>query len=166
MFEEVQARTRELTESLEYQTATSEVLSVISRAGFDLQPVLDSIARVASNLCAADDATILTRETSELQIAAHQGSVPVELGLRRPIDRDWVSGRAVFDQQPVHVSDLAAAADEYPLGREIARRLGHRTTLAVPLIRQDEAIGCLLLRRLHVQDFEEKQIELLKTFAD
>ena len=56
--------------------------------------------------------------------------------------------------------------DEYPLGREIARRLGHRTTLAVPLIRQDEAIGCLLLRRLHVQDFEEKQIELLKTFAD
>ena len=166
LFEEVQARTRELTELLEYQTATSEVLSVISRSKFDLQPVLDSIARVASTLCSADDATILTRENNELRMAAHQGSVPIELGLRRPINRDWVSGRAVFDQQPIHVSDLAAAADEYPLGREIAKRFGHRTTLAVPLIRQEEAIGCLLLRRLHVQDFEEKQIELLKTFAD
>ena len=72
LFEAEQARTRELTESLEYQTATSEVLSVISRSKFDLQPVLDSIARVASNLCAADDATILTRDNDELQNAAHQ----------------------------------------------------------------------------------------------
>ena len=166
LFEAEQASKRDLQKSLEYQTATSEVLSVISSSKFDLQPVLDSIARVANNLCAADDATILTRENNELQMAAHQGSVPIELGLRRPINRDWVSGRAVFDQQPIHVSDLAAAGDEYPLGREIAKRFGHRTTLAVPLIRQDEAIGCLLLRRLHVQDFEEKQIELLKTFAD
>jgi hypothetical protein len=67
------------------------VLSTISRSKFNLQPVLNSIARVASNLCAADDVTILTRDNDELQMAAHQGSVPIELGLRRPINRHWVS---------------------------------------------------------------------------
>ncbi len=159
-------RTHELTESLQYQMATSEVLAVISRSKFDLQPVLETIARITSDLCAADDVTVLLRDGDELLIKAHYGSIPIELNIRRPIERGWVSGRAVVDREPVHVRDLAAAGDEFPAGREIARQFGHRTTLAIPLMRESEAVGCFLLRRPLVQDFTEKQIALLQTFAD
>jgi signal transduction histidine kinase len=163
---ELTERTRELAESLHYQTATSEVLAVISRSKFDLQPVLEAIARVASNLCAADDVVIYLRDGDELLITTHHGSIPVPLGVRRPIGRDWVSGRAVIDRCPIHVRDLAAAGDEFPLGLELAKQHGHRTTLAIPLLREDMAIGSILVRRLLVQDFADRQITLLRTFAD
>ena len=166
LFEEVQARTAELTESLEYQTATSDVLAVISRSKFDLQPVLDAIARVASELCMAEDVVIHLTEEADLRIAAHHGSIPVELNLRRPIGRGWVAGRTVVDRTPIHVPDLASVADEFPLGHQLAQRRGYGTTLGIPLLREDQAIGCLLLRRNVVQPFAEKQIVLLQTFAD
>ena len=89
----------------------------------------------------------------------------MKLGTIRPINRDWVSGRAVVDRRPIHVRDLATA-DDFPLGRQIAEQLGHRTTLAIPLLRDDETAGCILLRRLIVDDFTDKQIALLQTFAD
>jgi two-component system, NtrC family, sensor kinase len=163
---EVAERTHELAESLQYQTAISEVLAVISRSKFDLQPVLETIARIASGLCVADDVTILLRDGGDLLVEAHHGVIPIELGVRRPIERGWVSGRAVVDRIPIHVRDLIAAGDEFPRGREIAQQFGHRTTLAIPLLREDEAVGCFLLRRLVVQDFSDKQIVLLRTFAD
>jgi signal transduction histidine kinase len=173
LFEAEQARTREVTErthelaeSLQYQTAISEVLAVISRSKFDLQPVLETIARIASSLCAAEDVIILLREGDDLRTTAHCGSVPVELNIRRPIGRGWVSGRAVVDRMSIHVRDLAAAGDEFPLGREIAQLRGHRTALAIPLLREGEAVGCFLLRRPRVEDFADKQIALLRTFAD
>jgi GAF domain-containing protein len=173
LFEAEQARTREVTErthelaeSLQYQTAISEVLAVISRSKFDLQPVLETIARIASGLCVADDVTILLRDGDNLLVKAHHGVIPIELGVRRLIERGWVSGRAVADRIPIHVRDLIAAGDEFPRGREIAQQFGHRTTLAIPLLREDEAVGCFLLRRLVVQDFSDKQIVLLRTFAD
>jgi two-component system, NtrC family, sensor kinase len=165
-FEEVQARTHELQESLEYQTATSDVLSVISRSKFDLQPVLDTIARVASQLCVAEDVVIQLREQFDLRIAAHHGSIPVELDLKRPIGRGWVAGRTVVDREPIHVPDMASVADEFPLGHQLAQRRGYGATLGVPLLRENEAIGCLLLRRLAAKPFTEKQIALLQTFAD
>jgi signal transduction histidine kinase len=165
LLEEVEARTRELTESLEYQTATSDVLGVINRSKFDLKPVLDTIARVASSLC-ANDVTIQLRDGEELRAAAHHGPLLMYLDSRRPIGRDWVSGRAVVDMKPIHVKDLASAGDEFTFGRDLARQFGHRTTLAIPLMREDEAVGCLLLRRLVVEPFSEKQISLLQTFAD
>ncbi len=173
LFEAEQARTREVTErtheiaeSLQYQTAISEVLAVISRSNFDLQPVLETIARIASGLCVADDVTVLLRDGDDLLLRAHHGIIPIELGVRRPIERGWVSGRAVVDRIPIHVRDLIAAGDEFPRGREIAQQFGHRTTLAIPLLREDEAVGCFLLRRLVVQDFSDRQIVLLRTFAD
>jgi GAF domain-containing protein len=165
LFNEVQAKTADLSESLQQQTATADVLKMISRSVFDLQPVLDGIARVASDLCAANDVTILIRDGDNLRITAHHGSIPMELGTVRPINRDWVSGRAVADRRPVHVRDLAAA-DDYPLGRQVAAKYGHRTTLAIPLLRNDETAGCILLRRLIVDDFTDEQIALLQTFAD
>jgi GAF domain-containing protein len=166
LFEEVQARTKELQEALEYQTATSDVLAVISRSKFDLQPVLDTIARVASELCMAEDVAIHLREEVDLRVAAHHGSIPVELNLRRPIGRGSVSGRTVVDRKPIHVPDLAGVADEFPVAHQLAQRRGYGTTLGIPLLREDEAIGCLLLRRNEVQPFAEKQIVLLQTFAD
>jgi signal transduction histidine kinase len=162
---ELQSRSVELAQSLEYQTAISDVLGIINRSKFDLKPVLDAIARVASNLC-ANDVMIQLRDGEELRAAAHHGSLLVHLDSRRPIGRDWVSGRAVVDRKPIHVSDLASAGDEFPLGRDLARQFGHRTTLAIPLLREEEAVGCLLLRRLVVEPFSEKQILLLQTFAD
>src|SRR5258708_804001 len=82
-----------------------------------------------------------------------------------PIDRGWVTGRAFVDREPVHVHDLRAAADEFPDGSERALRFGHRTTLGIPLLREDEAIGTLLIRRAEVRPFTDKQIVLLTTFA-
>jgi GAF domain-containing protein len=84
----------------------------------------------------------------------------------QPIGRGWVTGRAVVDRTPVHVHDLSAAVKEFPAGSEMANRLGHRTTLAIPLMREDEAIGAILIRRTEVMPFTDKQVELVATFAD
>jgi len=156
LFEEVQARTRELTESLTYQTATSEVLNVISRSKFDLQPVLDTIARTACTLCEEADSTIQLREGDGLRTVAHYGPLPV--GAFRPLDRSWVPGRAVMDRLPIHVHDLLTAQQEFPLGYEIAKQFGHRTSLAIPLLRDGFAIGSFLLRRTVVRAFTDKEI--------
>jgi signal transduction histidine kinase/putative methionine-R-sulfoxide reductase with GAF domain len=167
LFEAEQASKRELQESLEYQISTSDVLSVISHSKFELQPVLDAIAKIANRLCAAD-ATIGLEENGELRIAAHFGPIVSRQRIPhlRAINRDWVSGRTIVDREPIHVHDLAAAGVEFPLGHELANRLGFRTTLGIPLLRENEAIGCLLLRRQVVEPFTEKQIALLKTFAN
>jgi two-component system, NtrC family, sensor kinase len=167
LLNELRQRTDDLTESLQQQTATADVLKVISRSPSEVQPVLDTIARTASALCAADDTSILLREGDALRLAAlhaHHPSSPV--GTRRPLGREWVAGRTVLDGQVIHVHDLLASGDEFPRGREIAQKFGHRTIVGIPLISEGSAIGCLLLRRSVVQPFAEKQIALLRTFAD
>src|SRR5262249_25714488 len=100
-----------------------------------------------------------------LFVRAHYGPIPLDF-TDLPIGRSWVTGRVVIDRAPIHVHDLQASAPEFPVGSELALRMGHRTILVVPLLRQDEAIGALAIRRTEVKPFTEKQIELVTTFAD
>jgi two-component system NtrC family sensor kinase len=165
LFEAEQRRTVELAEALEQQTATSEILRVISSSPTDVQPVLDTIVRTAVTFCASHDAVILLRDGEDLRIAAHHGPMTIDFE-RAPIGRGWVSGRAVTDRVSVHVHDLTAEGGEFPLGRDIALRLNQRTVLGLPLLREGKAIGCLFLRRTEVLPFSDKQIALLQTFAD
>ncbi|HSA90486.1 MAG TPA: GAF domain-containing protein, partial [Burkholderiales bacterium] len=158
----------ETKEALEQQTAISEVLRVISGSPADVQPVLEAVAERAARICQATDARIFLVEGDRLRYAAGVGDVPYpETGELRNLDRGLVMGRAVIDRQPVHIEDLAAVSEqEWPQAAAAQRRFGHRTTLAVPLLREKQALGAILLRRMEVRPFTEKQIALLKTFAD
>ncbi|MBI4735103.1 MAG: HAMP domain-containing protein, partial [candidate division NC10 bacterium] len=133
--QKVEERTRELTEALEQQTATAEILRAISGSPTDIQPVLDAVAERAARLCNAWDGTILLSEENALRVVAHHGPIDVPIGLRVPINRETVGGRAFIDRQTVHIEDLMEAAD-FPEGRELARQFSNRTTLSTPLLRE------------------------------
>src|SRR5499433_2866509 len=162
--QKLEARTRELADALEQQTATNEILGLIAASPTNIQPVLQAVAESACRICEAYDSVIRLCEGELLRVRAHHGPIPVDFG-GSPIGRGWVTGRAFVDREPVHVHDLQAAADEFPDGSAYARRFGHRTILAVPLVRENEAIGALVIRRAEVRPFTDKQIALLTTFA-
>jgi len=154
----------ELKESLEQQTATSEILGVIASSPTDVQPVLDVVAENASRLCDATN-TLIYRVTDEgLLIVARCGSMPEPAPLQ-PISRGLPVGRAVVDRQTIHVRDMAEEIEtEFPDAP--SRITGTRTVLATPLLREGVPIGAILVRRPEVRPFTDKQIALLKTFAD
>jgi signal transduction histidine kinase len=167
LFQELQVRNRDLTETLEQQTATAEILGVISSSPTDLKPVMDAVAENAARLCAAADAQIFRIEGDEIPRVATYGSMPSDgRNLRPRISRGLVTGRAVIERRTVHVHDLAAQLDEYPAARPLQESTGTRTILATPLLREGVPIGVILIRRLEVRPFSEKQIKLLETFAD
>jgi GAF domain-containing protein len=155
---------RALSESLDQQTATSEVLRIISQSPTDVQPVFDAVAESAARLCASLDAHIFRRHGDRLHLVAHHGSIPIQFIL--PLVRGTANGRAVLDGRAVHVVDMQTEVDEFPEGSENARRMGHRTTLNVPLLREGVAIGAIGVRRTEALLFTERQVALLQTFAD
>ncbi len=155
----------ELRQSLEQQTATADVLRVISTSQNSVQPVLDAVVANASRLCEAFNATIYLREGDSLTTCAHSGPLAgTPVGRPRPLNRDWVTGRAVLDRRTIQVPDIISS-DEYPEAKEMARRFGHRAALAVPLFRKGVAIGALLVRDEEVRPFTDKQIALVENFA-
>ena len=165
---ELRERTRDLQESLEYQTASGDVLKVISQSGGELEPVLDTLVETAARICRADSGFIFRLHDGLCRMVAAFG-IPREykdFQLRNPIapGRGTLAGRTVLERRAVHIFD-AATDPEYT--RVQAVQLGHqRTMLGVPLAREDALIGVITLARSYVEPFSEKQIGLVTTFAD
>ena len=159
---------QELKESLEQQTATSEILGVIASSPTDIQPVLDTVAENAARVCGATDAVIFRIDGNSLNRAAHYGPIVwAGGGESTPISRGSVAGRAVVDRRTIHIHDMATESEtEFPEGLSFQKRAGHRTILATPLLREGMPIGTIMIRRTEVRPFSEKQIKLLETFAD
>ena len=168
LFDEVQARTRDLTELLQQQTATADVLKVISRSTFDLQVVLQTLVESAAHLCDADKATITRQKDGVFFRAEAYGFSREFIDYVRDVpvkpERGTVTGRALLEGKIIHIADVLADPD-YSWS-EAQRLGGFRTILGVPMLREGIPIGVLALTRDDVRPFTQKQIELVSTFAD
>ncbi|AHY51971.1 GAF domain-containing protein [Bradyrhizobium japonicum] len=166
LFNEVQTKARDLSEALTYQTGSANILKVIASTPTDVEPALKAIVECACELCDSYDATVVLKDGDDLRFSAHHGPIPIDLE-KWPINRRWTAGRAFIDQAPIHVEDLHDETNaDFSDGRELALRMGHRSILSVPLVREGESIGAIILRRKEVHPFTDKQIALLQTFAD
>jgi two-component system, NtrC family, sensor kinase len=167
LFEAEQQRTRELTESLQQQTATAGVLEVISRSAFDLQAVFDTVAASSVRLCAADRAFIFRFDGELLQVAAtcNVASEWREWVKQNPIrpGRHAASARAALERKTIHIPDVLADP-EYTYGARDKETV--RTILAVPILKGDDLLGVIMVYRLAMKPFTDQQTALVETFAD
>jgi signal transduction histidine kinase len=158
---------KELKESLEQQTATSEILGVIASSPTDIQPVLDTIAESAARVCGSDDATIRLIEGDTVSLVAHYGTIPPGAA-RRTLSWHTPGNEAMLQRRTVHIPDMLAEAERFPdsgTGRDPHYPRSIRTFLATPLLREGTAIGVINIRRTEVKPFTDKQVALLETFA-
>jgi two-component system, NtrC family, sensor kinase len=165
----------ETKEALDQQTATARILQAISSSPGDLTPVLETVVRAAAQFCNAPDVLIMRLEHGVLRGAAAIGPFADVLArgagsiqaIEIPLRMGTVAGRSALQCRSIHVHDLAAEReDEYPEGRELQRRFGHRTIVSTPLLREGLPLGVIVLFRTVVKPFSDKQLQLLQTFAD
>ena len=158
---------RALTEAQEQQTATSEILGLISSSPNDLEPVLDAVATSAARLCGATDALIHLVEGQMMHRVKHVGPIPVNpVAASRRITRETATGRAILERRVIHVLDML---EEFARGEYLEARMlqtGFRTVLAAPMIVNGIVIGLITVRRTEARPFTTKQIDLVKTFAN
>ncbi len=173
LFEQVEARSRELSESLEQQTATSEVLGVISASPSELEPVFQTMLANAARLCEASYGALWLREGEVFRAVALHGPLPTAFaeklrsGQRRPGPTTGL-GRVAKTRQPVHVHDLRLDQpylDRHPLPRAGVELAGIRTLLTVPMLKESELVGAIAIYRREVRPFTDKQIALVTNFA-
>src|SRR3989442_1643676 len=156
----------ETKESLEQQTAISEVLRVISSTPSDVKPVLDAVADRAIRLCDAKAATIYVLEGNVLRRTAFQGPPELLGGETLPYSPESLTGRTIAEGKAIHVPDIEHEQAAYPRSWQAAQRLGNHSMLSVPLMREGKPFGTMFLRRAEVRPFSEKQIALATTFGD
>src|SRR4030095_14865304 len=157
----------ETKEALEQQTATAQILRVISSSPTDIQPVLDAVTATAARVCGATDALTMRVEGQGLRRVAHFGPIPLVRPATRPLAGGTAPGRAIVEGRTIHIHDILAteAARDYPEAQPADAGAQWRTMLAVPLVREGAAIGAILIRRTETRPFTEKEIQLLETFA-
>ncbi len=170
--QQVKERTAELTEalgerdeSLKRQTAISEVLRIIAGSPSDRQAVLEAVAEKAASLCEADGSSIWLRKGDALRRVAGYGTFAPEVGVGRPISRDWITGRAAAEVNTINEPDLSASgAAKYAQSERV--EIGHLSALSTPIQRDGEAVGVISIGREQAKPFTDDQIGMLETFAD
>jgi GAF domain-containing protein len=171
LFESEQQRTRELSESLEQQTATSEVLKVISRSPGELEPVFNAMLENATRLCQARYGTMWLREGDAFRAASLHGPLPpaftdlLRSGTLFRASADTPTGRVAQTRQPVQVSDLREIHSRDPITVAAVEVAGIRTMFAVPMLKEDQLVGTIAIYRREILPFTNKQIELVQNFA-
>lgn len=168
LYAQLEERNKTVIEALEQQTATSEILRIISSSPSELQPTLDAVAERAARLCVANDAYVLRVDGDVYYQVAQFGSFPEpDMNRRYPVSPQLVAGRAILERRTVQVPDLDEVSEaEYGLAKARGREVGYRAAMVAPMLREGAVIGAIGIRRVEPGGFTQKQISLLQTFAD